>query len=75
MLLYPLSLLQLLLAASFALAQNWTVNPFTPPAAPLAVRGPYLQAWLNQGVTNGSLNSGWQSYRDGSVSHPLELLQ
>ncbi|KAF9791272.1 hypothetical protein BJ322DRAFT_439174 [Thelephora terrestris] len=66
MLPHPLSFLQLLFAASFAFAQNWTVTPFIPPATPLAVRGPYLQSWMNQGVTNGSLNSGWQSYRDGS---------
>ncbi|KAF9780645.1 hypothetical protein BJ322DRAFT_1023873 [Thelephora terrestris] len=62
----PLSFLQLLFAASFAFAQNWTVTPLIPPVNPLAVRGPYPQSWMDQGVTNGSLNSGWQSYRDGS---------
>ncbi|KAF9780602.1 hypothetical protein BJ322DRAFT_1164970 [Thelephora terrestris] len=63
---YRMSFLQLLFAASFAFAQNWTVMPLIPPVNPLAVRGPYPQSWMDQGVTNGSLNSGWQSYRDGS---------
>lgn len=69
MLLNLLSLLQLLLVAPLALAQNWTANPFIPPAAPLAVKTPYLQTWLQETPANSSLTSWWQSYRDGSVGH------
>ena len=69
MLLHALSLLQPLLVAPLAFAQNWTANPFIPPATPLAVKGSYVQAWLPQGgAVNSSLNSGFQTYRDGTVS-------
>lgn len=67
MLLHILSLLQFLLAAPLVFAQNWTANPFIPPATPLAVKGPFVQTWLPLAGTNISLNSGWQIYRDGSV--------
>ena len=68
MLPHSLSLLQLLFLASFALA-NWTATPFVPPAVPLTVNSPYLQTWMTQGTAEGSLNSGWESFRDGTVSH------
>lgn len=71
MLLHPLSLLQLLSVVAFALAANWTANPFVPPAVPLAVKSPFLQTWLMQGTAEGSLNSGWEAFRDGAVSHVL----
>ncbi|KAF9784530.1 hypothetical protein BJ322DRAFT_1109249 [Thelephora terrestris] len=64
--LLPSSCLQLLFVASSALAQNWTANPFIPPALPLAVKTPYLQTWVQRAGVNSSLNYGWQSYRDGS---------
>jgi len=69
MLPHALPLLQLLFVASFALAQtqNWTADPFVPPAIPLAVKSPYVQTWLRQGAAEGSLNSGWASFRDKSV--------
>lgn len=72
MLLHFLLVAQLLFAVPCAVAQNWTANPFVPPATPLAVRTPYLQTWAQMGGVNGSLNSGWQSYRDGSVCHRTE---
>ena len=71
MLLHPLSLLQFLSVVSFAFAANWTANPFVPPAVPLAVKSPFLQAWAMQGTAEGSLNSGWETFRDGAVSHIL----
>ncbi|KAF9790927.1 hypothetical protein BJ322DRAFT_417052 [Thelephora terrestris] len=58
--------LQLLSVASFAFAQNFAVDPFIPPMAPLAVKMPYLQAWLPKGGANCSLNSGWQTFRGDS---------
>ena len=75
MLPHPLSLLQLLLLTVFALAQNWKATPFIPPAIPLAVKSPYLQTWMQQGKSEGSLNSGWETFRDGSVNHLLGPLQ
>ena len=67
MLPYQSSFLQLLFVASIAFAQNWKADPFVPPAIPLAVRTPYIQTWLRQGTAEGSLNSGWESFRDKSV--------
>ena len=68
-------LLQLLFFTPLVFAQDWTANPFIPPATPLAVRGPYLQTWLQQAAANNSLNSWWQYYRDGTVGHLPPLLQ
>ena len=73
MLLQLLPLIQLFIVAPFAIAQNWTANPFNPPTIPLAVKTPYLQTWSRQGGVNDSLISAWPSFRDsGSVSHRLE---
>jgi len=33
-------------------AVSWIATPFNPPAFPLAVRSPYLSAWLPQGAGN-----------------------
>ncbi|KAF9782928.1 hypothetical protein BJ322DRAFT_182840 [Thelephora terrestris] len=63
---HPLSLVQLLLAASFAVAQTWTANPFNPPAIPLAIKSPYLQTWSRQVTANSSLTSASPSFRDSS---------
>ena len=72
----PLPLfLQLLFLTSFAFAQTWKASPFIPPAIPLAVKSPYLQTWIQQGTAEGSLNAGWEAFRDGSVNRLLELLQ
>jgi len=41
------------LATSLILAHavvSWTVTPLNPPSYPLAVRSPYLSAWLPQGA-------------------------
>lgn len=51
-------------AASFAF--NWTATPFNPPSYPLAVRSPYLSAWLPQGV-GMALNGGWPQFWNGDV--------
>lgn len=48
-------------------AVNWTVTPFNPPAIPLAVRTPYLSAWLMQGE-GAALNEAWSAFWTGSVS-------
>jgi len=63
----PLPLLHLLFVASIAFAQSWEADPFIPPAIPLAVKSPYLQTWSRQGAAEGSLDSGWASFRDKSV--------
>uniref|UniRef100_A0A0W0EZL0 Glutaminase n=1 Tax=Moniliophthora roreri TaxID=221103 RepID=A0A0W0EZL0_MONRR len=42
-------------------AVSWEATPFNPPSFPLAVRHPYLSAWLHQG--NGTaLNGGWPMF-------------
>lgn len=70
----PLELLLLFFVVPLAFAQNWTANPFIPPATPLAVKGPFLQTWLQETTVNSSLNAGWQFYRDGTVGYlPLPL--
>jgi hypothetical protein len=43
---------------------NWTATPFVPPSYPLAVRTPYLSAWLPQGA-GAALNSVWPSFWNG----------
>lgn len=35
--------------AKFVVPFSWTATPFNPAAFPLAVRSPYLSAWLPQG--------------------------
>jgi hypothetical protein len=42
------STLFLLLASVQAI--TWTAIPFNPPSIPLAVRTPYVSAWLPQGA-------------------------
>ena len=54
----------LLPAASSAL--SWTATPFSPPSYPLAVRSPYLSAWLPQGAGT-ALNGAWPQFWTGSV--------
>lgn len=60
------ALLSLLLYANVVHALNWTAEPFNPPAIPLAVRTPYLSAWLPQGE-GAALNDRWPTFWTGSV--------
>ncbi|KAG8715007.1 hypothetical protein FRC11_006163 [Ceratobasidium sp. 423] len=51
-------------------AQNtpdWQSTPFNPPAIPLAVRSPYLSAWLQGGNSGGRLNGQWPTFWTGSI--------
>lgn len=47
-------------------ALNWTAQPFNPPSIPLAVKTPYLSAWLAQG-SGAALNDDWPRFWTGSV--------
>lgn len=46
---------------------SWTATPFLPPSIPLAVRTPYLSAWLPQG-SGAALNDVWPQFWAGQVS-------
>ena len=46
----------------------WVVTPFNPSAVPLAVRSPYLSAWLNQPSNGAALNGDWAKFWTGMVS-------
>ncbi|KAF7375163.1 DUF1793-domain-containing protein [Mycena sanguinolenta] len=45
---------------------SWTAAPFLPPSYPLAVRTPYLSAWLPQG-TGAALNDVWPQFWNGQI--------
>lgn len=65
-----LSWIALALASTVASTVNafsWTATPFNPHSVPLAVRTPYLSAWLPQGAGN-ALNAVWPAFWTGSVS-------
>lgn len=62
-----LGLLKLLLFVFSVRAFSWTATPFNPAAIPLAVRTPYLSAWLPQG-TGAALNDVWPTFWTGQVS-------
>ncbi|KAI0832343.1 DUF1793-domain-containing protein [Trametes gibbosa] len=47
-------------------AVTWTATPFNPAAVPLAVRSPYLSAWLPQGAGT-ALNGAWPTFWTGSI--------
>ncbi|KIY46672.1 DUF1793-domain-containing protein [Fistulina hepatica ATCC 64428] len=55
--------LWLAFVATSALA--WTSTPFSPASVPLAVRTPYLSAWLAQG-TGTALNNAWPTFWTGT---------
>lgn len=57
----------------FAYAASWTSTPFSPAAIPLAVRTPYLSAWLPQGEGT-ALNGAWPQFWTGAVGPPSQLL-
>ena len=47
-------------------AVTWSATPFNPPSVPLAIRSPYLSAWLPQG--NGvALNDEWPQFWTGQI--------
>ncbi|QRV97100.1 DNA polymerase 1 [Ceratobasidium sp. AG-Ba] len=48
-------------------SSGWTSTPFNPPAIPLAVRSPYLSAWLQGGSGGGSLAGQWPTFWTGSI--------
>ncbi|KAF8513743.1 DUF1793-domain-containing protein [Hysterangium stoloniferum] len=45
---------------------TWTATPLNPPAVPLAVRSPYLSAWLKQG-SGQALNDDWPTFWTGMI--------
>ncbi|KAJ7129539.1 DUF1793-domain-containing protein [Mycena epipterygia] len=47
-------------------AISWTATPFNPASIPLAVRTPYLNAWLPQGA-GAALNDVWPTFWTGSI--------
>lgn len=55
-----------------AAAVTWTATPFNPASIPLAVRSPYLSAWLNQGGGT-ALNEDWPKFWTGTVSRLTEI--
>ncbi|KAG6869300.1 hypothetical protein C0993_000053 [Termitomyces sp. T159_Od127] len=61
--LHVFCLLALLAAAQ---AVTWTATPFNPASVPLAVRTPYLSAWLPQGA-GAALNDVWPTFWTGQI--------
>ncbi|KAH9844227.1 DUF1793-domain-containing protein [Rhodofomes roseus] len=55
-----------LLLPAVSSALSWTATPFSPPSYPLAVRSPYLSAWLPQG-SGTALNGAWPQFWTGST--------
>ncbi|KAK7695932.1 hypothetical protein QCA50_000571 [Cerrena zonata] len=47
-------------------AVTWTAAPFNPASVPLAVRTPYLSAWLPQG-SGTALNANWPTFWTGQI--------
>ncbi|KAJ7179003.1 DUF1793-domain-containing protein [Mycena filopes] len=47
-------------------AITWTATPFNPSSIPLAVRAPYLSAWLPQGA-GAALNDAWATFWTGMI--------
>ncbi|KAJ7924394.1 hypothetical protein B0H13DRAFT_1192380 [Mycena leptocephala] len=69
---------QIFCAALYALqalaAPSWTATPFNPPSIPLAVRSPYLNAWLQQGQ-GVALNDAWPTFWAGQVNAWVGLVK
>lgn len=61
-----LTLLTALVPATAVAAASWSASPFVPHSVPLAVRSPYLSAWLPQGEGT-ALNEAWPQFWTGSV--------
>ncbi|KAF9451663.1 DUF1793-domain-containing protein [Macrolepiota fuliginosa MF-IS2] len=56
----------LICVGSIHAAVTWTATPFNPPSFPLAVRTPYLSAWLAQG-SGAALNDVWPTFWTGQI--------
>jgi hypothetical protein len=54
------------LSISAVQAVSWTATPFNPASIPLAVRTPYLSAWLPQG-SGAALNDVWPQFWAGKT--------
>ena len=55
-------LLSIIAQSTLVLAQTgppWIARPFNPPALPLAVRSPYVNAWHPQGNGPSAINTNW----------------
>ncbi|KAK7061847.1 DUF1793-domain-containing protein [Favolaschia claudopus] len=52
--------------ATLVSAISWTATPFNPSSIPLAVRTPYLSAWLPQGQ-GAALNDAWATFWTGMI--------
>ncbi|KZT74313.1 DUF1793-domain-containing protein [Daedalea quercina L-15889] len=63
---HPLALAAALSLPALASALSWTATPFSPPSYPLAVRSPYLSAWLPQG-SGTALNGAWPEFWTGAI--------
>ncbi|KAI0737544.1 DUF1793-domain-containing protein [Daedaleopsis nitida] len=63
---YRAALLVTLLAAHAFAQISWSTDPFTPAAIPLAVKSPYVSAWLPQGAGAG-LSGNWPTFRSGGI--------
>ncbi|VDB85451.1 unnamed protein product [Peniophora sp. CBMAI 1063] len=61
-----LSLLTAIVPAISVTAASWSASPFVPHAVPLAVRSPYLSAWLPQGEGT-ALNEAWPQFWTGTT--------
>ncbi|EPT03715.1 hypothetical protein FOMPIDRAFT_1022289 [Fomitopsis schrenkii] len=61
-------LVALFACVGFALSSpSWKVTPFTPPSVPLAVRSPYLSAWLPQSANTGTALTTWPQFWNGDT--------
>ncbi|KAG2056314.1 DUF1793-domain-containing protein [Suillus hirtellus] len=58
--------LSLATSALSASSVSWNATPFNPASVPLAVRTPYLSAWLPQGAGT-ALNGAWPQFWTGST--------
>ncbi|KAH9482400.1 Glutaminase A [Psilocybe cubensis] len=56
----------LFLFITVAASVSWTATPFNPASFPLAVRSPYLSAWLAQG-SGAALNDVWPTFWTGQI--------
>lgn len=56
-----LSVASVLLLTATVSAVSWTASPFNPASVPLAVRTPYLSAWLPQGI-GVAVNQAWPQF-------------